>query len=158
MTPEPRADGATPGRYRSKTIASWLALVGGGLGLHRFYLHGPRDLWGWLMPLPTLLGLAGVQRMRAFGQDDQVAWLLIPLLGLSLSAAMLTAIVYGLMPDERWNARHNPAGRAHRTGWLTIVGVVLALLLGGGILMATIAFSGQHYFEYMLERDASAGR
>ena len=33
-----------------------IALIGGSLGLHRFYLHGWRDVWGWLHPLPTLLG------------------------------------------------------------------------------------------------------
>ena len=70
---------------RSKTLATWLALLGGTLGLHRFYLHGWRDQLGWLHPLPTLLGLVGVQRMRALGQDDRLAWLLIPLLGLMLS-------------------------------------------------------------------------
>ena len=51
-------------RRASKTLATWLAVIGGALGLHRFYLHGWRDLLGWLHPLPTLLGLAGVQRMR----------------------------------------------------------------------------------------------
>ena len=38
----------SPGSYRSKTLASWIALIGGSLGLHRFYLHGFRDPWGWL--------------------------------------------------------------------------------------------------------------
>ena len=33
---------ATQGR--SKTVATWIALLGGSLGLHRFYLHGGRDL------------------------------------------------------------------------------------------------------------------
>ena len=80
-------------RPRSKSVATWLAVIGGTLGLHRFYLRGWRDRWGWLYPLPTLLGLAGLQRVRAFGQDDMVSWVLIPLLGFSLSAAMLTAIV-----------------------------------------------------------------
>jgi TM2 domain-containing membrane protein YozV len=71
--------------YRSKTASTWLALLGGSLGLHRFYLHGPRDLLAWLHPAPTLVGLVGVLRMRALGQDDHLAWLLIPLLGLMLS-------------------------------------------------------------------------
>ena len=133
---------------KSKTLATWVALVGGSLGLHRFYLHGLRDVWGWLHPWPTLLGLYGVQRMQDFGQDDHVSWALIPLLGLMLSGTMLLAIVYGLTPDEKWNARLNPNGPACRSGWAAIIGVVLALLIGAGVLMATIAFSGQRYFEY----------
>jgi hypothetical protein len=132
--------------YRSKTIATWLALIGGSIGLHRFYLYGLRDRWAWLHPLPTLLGSLGVQRMRDLGQDDQLAGLLIPLLGLVLAGTMLVAIVYGLMPDEKWNARFNPQGRMHQTGWSTVIGVIASLMIGGAVLMATIAFSAERYF------------
>ena len=138
-------------RYRSKTLATWIAVLGGTLGLHRFYLHGWRDLLGWLYPWPTLLGLAGVQRMRDFGQDDRVAWLLIPLLGLMISLAMLTAIVYGLTPDDKWAARHNPGAPPRPTGWAPVLGVIAALLLGASVLMGTVAFSGQRFFEWQLE-------
>ncbi|MBN8494646.1 MAG: hypothetical protein J0M00_24780 [Burkholderiales bacterium] len=140
-------------RPRSKSVATWLAVIGGTLGLHRFYLRGWRDRWGWLYPLPTLLGLAGLQRVRAFGQDDMVSWLLIPLLGLSLSAAMLTAIVYGLTPDEKWAARHNPGQPVQPTGWTPVLGVVVALLIGATVFMGTVAFSGQRFFEWQLQQD-----
>ncbi len=139
-------------RYRSKSLATWIAVFGGALGLHRFYLHGWRDWKGWLYPLPTLLGLAGVQRMNAFGQDDRAAWVLIPLLGLAISAAMLTAIVYGLTPDEKWAARHNPGQAMRHTGWLPVLGVVAALLLGASVFMGTVAFGMQHFFEWQLEK------
>ena len=139
---------------RSKSLATWLAVIGGTLGLHRFYLHGWRDLPGWLFPLPTLLGLAGVQRMRAFGQDDRVAWVLIPVLGLMISIAMLTAIVYGLTPDDKWAARHNPGQPPQPTGWTPVLGVIVALLLGASVLMGTVAFGMQHFFEWQLEEAA----
>ena len=130
---------------RSKTAATWLALAGGSLGLHRFYLHGPRDVWAWLHPWPTLAGLYGVQRMRQLGLDDQLAWLLIPLLGLMLAATMLQAMVYGLTSDEKWSARH---GETRPSGWLAIIGVIIALMIGATALMATIAFSTQRAFEF----------
>ena len=136
---------------KNKTIATVLAFLGGPLGLHRFYLHGWRDWVGWLYPLPTLLGLAGVQRMRAFGQDDRIAWLLIPLLGLAISAAMLTAIVYGLTPDDKWAARHAPGRPPRAIGWVPVLGVIAALLLGASALMATVVFGMQHFFEWQLE-------
>jgi hypothetical protein len=141
----------SPG-YKSKTLATWIAIVGGVLGLHRFYLFGLRDGWGWLHPLPALLGLIGVQRMRQLGQDDRLAWLMIPLLGLVLSVSMLMAIIYALTPDEAWNARYNPGGPPSRSGWAAIIGAALALFVGAGVLIATIAFSGQHFFEYQLEQ------
>jgi len=132
---------------KHKAVATWLALSVGVFGLHRIYLHGYKDRWAWLFPLPTLLGLAGIQRMNHLGQDDRLAWLLIPLLGASLVAALLGGIVYGLMPDQRWNDRFN-AGRPVSTGgWAAVIGVVLCLFIGGTALMATIAFSAQRYFE-----------
>jgi hypothetical protein len=142
---------AEPQGYKSKTLATWVALIGGGLGLHRFYLHGFRDRWGWLFMWPSLVGLYGVQRMRHLGGDDHLAWALIPLLGLMVAIGMFSAILYGLTPDERWNARFNPTGPQHHMGWAAVIGVVIALVVGGGVLMATLAFSAQRYFEYAAE-------
>ena len=138
--------------YKSKTFATWLALVGGSLGLHRFYLHGRRDGLGWLFIPPTLIGLYGVLRMRELGADDHLAWALIPFLGITLAVAMTTAIVIGLTPDAQWNARFNSSGQQHQSDWTTVLGVATALFVGTGVLMATIAFSAQRYFEYQVER------
>ena len=107
----------TPSADKSKTLATWIAIVGGSLGLHRFYLHGFRDIVGWLHPLPTLIGLYGVQRARSLGQDDQLAWVLIPFVGVTIAASMLCAIVYGLASDDKWNARFNGGRAASRSGW-----------------------------------------
>lgn len=137
--------------YRSKTVATWLALLGGAVGLHAWYLHGRRPRPEWLLPPLALAGLAGVVRMRNLGVDDQVSWLLIPLLGIALSVGMLAAIVIGLTPDEKWNARYAGSGREHQTGWPAILAVIAALMIGGGVLMATVAFVGEHYFRYTLE-------
>ena len=144
--------------FKSKTLATWIALIGGAFGLHRFYLHGLRDVWGWMFPLPALLGLYGVMRARQIGLDDQWSWVLIPLLGAVLAVAMLMAIVYGLTPDEKWNVRYNPLGRASRSGWLAVIGAALALLIGGGVLMATIAFSAQRFFEHQIEEAHKVSR
>jgi len=140
---------------KSKTLAAWLAFLGGPLGLHRFYLHGWADPLGWLLPLPTLLGAWGIARAQRLGVDDQLSWLLVPLLGFTVAGCALTAIVYGLSTRERWNARFNPAADpqapAGGTNWFTIFAVALALMVGTGVLMASIAFSFQRYFEYQIE-------
>jgi len=144
--PQRRAPRSEP---RSKTVATWLAFIGGTLGLHRFYLHGARDVLAWLHPWPTLAGLYGVQRMRALGLDDHLSWLLIPLLGFMLAATMLQAVVYGLTSDEKWRARH---GATRPSGWLAVIGVIVALMVGATALMATIAFSAQRAFEFSAEQ------
>ena len=141
---------------KSKTLATWLAVLGGTLGAHRFYLHGLKDPIAWLHPLPTLVGLAGVIRMRNLGQDDTVSWLLIPILGAMISVAMFSAILIGLTNDERWAERHGAGHGPQATGWGPVLGVVVALFLGAGVLMGSIAFGGQKYFEWQKEKAAVA--
>ncbi|HLL17991.1 MAG TPA: hypothetical protein VK439_04345 [Rubrivivax sp.] len=135
---------------RSKTLAAWLALLVGASGLHRVYLYGWRDIVAWLHPVPTLVGLAGVVRMRNLGQDDRIAWLLIPVLGAMLSAGALTAIVWALMPDERWDERHNGGVNTRPGRWGAVLAAVVGLLLGGMVLMGTITFALQKFFEWQL--------
>jgi hypothetical protein len=142
-------------RYRSKTAATWIALAAGALGGLRFYLHGARDALGWLHWPPTLLGLWGAWRMHALGQDDRLASLLVPLLGLMLSIAMLSAIVTGLTPDERWDARHNAGHEPRATRWGPVLGAIVALMVGGIVLMGTIAFTGQRFFEWQQQAAAA---
>lgn len=148
----------THGAGKSKTLATWIAIIGGAFGLHRFYLHGARDIVGWLYPLPSLVGLYGVHRMQSLGQDDRLAWVLIPWLGLTLTAAMLSALAHALGADEKWNARCNPGGPASHSGWGTVIGAIVALMLGAGVLMATIAFSAQRFYEFQADASATSGR
>jgi hypothetical protein len=154
-----------PDDVRSKTLATWLAVVGGSIGLHHFYLRGLRTRWGWLYPIPTLVGVAGVLRMRDLGVDDRLSWALIPWLGLTISVGMLCAIVYGLTTDAKWarlyagdpgrpvvqatrdeDDESPPPGMVH-TGWAPVLGVILALMIGGGVLMGTIAFTVEKVFD-----------
>jgi hypothetical protein len=140
---------------KNKTIAVWLTLLVGPIGLHRLYLHRRFDALSWLQLLPTLVGAYGVLRAREIGLDDHMSWVLIPWIGLSAAASSLTAIVYGLMETEKWNARFNPDGAvddaAGASGWPTIGGVVIALLMGATVLLSSLAFSFQRYFEYQTE-------
>jgi len=140
---------------KNKTIAAWLAFIGGPFGMHRFYLRGMRDWPGWLLPVPTLLGLYGVMRAQNNGLDDQWSWVLIPLLGFTIAGCALTAIVYGLMTPEKWNARFNPNALADaasgHTNWFTIGAVAFSLLIGTTVLLSSIVFSFQRYFEFQIE-------
>lgn len=143
-------------RYRSKTASAWLALLLGAFGAHRFYLHGAADKIAWLHLPITLLGLAGAWRMWHLGQDDRVAWVLVPVLGFMLSQAALCAIVHALTPDERWDAARNPGQAGVPTRWGAVLAAVAALMLGGVVLIGSIAFSIQKLFEWQLERSGRA--
>jgi hypothetical protein len=137
-------------RYRSKTATAWLALLLGTTGAHRLYLYGLRDRLAWLFPLPTLIGLGGAIRMSNLGTNDTTAGLMVIPLGIMLSVAMLTAIVTALTPDDKWNERHNPGLPARSTGWGAVLAAVVGLFVGATVLMSTIAFGGQRFFESML--------
>ena len=154
------------GPLPSKTLATWIAVLGGSLGLHHFYLAGRWRWLGGLYLLPTLAGLAGIWRLRTFGVDDRLGALLVPWLGLTVTAGMFCAIVIGLTPDGAWARRHSadaalrasrrsrqddeddpPPGLVH-TGWGPVLGVIAALMVGGGVLMGSIAFVVQKIFEW----------
>ncbi|MBL8323442.1 MAG: hypothetical protein JNJ89_00635 [Rubrivivax sp.] len=147
----------SPPAYRSKSWAAWLALLGGAVGLHRIYLHGAGDKLAWAHVPLTALGLLGVERMATFGQDDRLAWALIPVLGLMLSQAALLAILYALTPDERWDARRNPGRPGPGTRWAPVLAAIAALMVGGIVLIGTLAFSIQKFFEWQLTTAAPGG-
>lgn len=135
---------------KNKTTAAWIAFIGGQFGLHRLYLKGYKD-WGvGLHALPSALGWWGMTRAAQYGQNDQLAWALVPLLGFSFAAGAVCAIYFGLMDSDKWNERFNPNGHstAGHTNWATIGAVVFALLIGTIALMSSIVFSFQRYFEY----------
>lgn len=140
---------------KNKTLAAWLAFLGGPLGLHRFYLKGWGDWLGWTLWAPTLLGLWGLERVQALGLDDTLSWVLLPVMGFNIAGCALCAIVYGLMTPEKWNRRHNPGmaldAPAGRTHWGTITVLAAALLIGTGVLMASLVYSFQRYFEYQID-------
>jgi hypothetical protein len=121
--------------HKNKTLATLLALLFGSMGLHRFYLYGRRDLWGWVhfatLPLSLLLVLGNPEAAAIFSAGPFV---------LSVLAAFLETLLIGVTPDEIWDARHNPAsGRASDTGWPVPLMLVLALACGATALIAAIA-------------------
>ncbi|MFM2111775.1 MAG: hypothetical protein RLZZ271_435 [Pseudomonadota bacterium] len=140
---------------KNKTLAAWLTFFGGPMGLHRFYLFGLGDLLGWLLWFPTAVGLYGIQRIKLYGLDDPWSWVLVPILGFTIAACALNAIVYALMTPEKWNARFNPGlpadASSGRSNWLTIFAIVVSLLFGTISLMSSIVYSFQKYFEYQVD-------
>jgi hypothetical protein len=148
-------DRPTPHKNKNKTLAAWLAVLFGSMGIHRFYLRGLGDWIGWLHPMAAALGWWGVERVQLYGQDDKLSWMLIPFLGASIAAACLAAIVYALSDRPKWNRWFNAGAdeeaAAGATNWFTILALVLALLMGTIAFMGSLAFGVQRYFEYQVE-------
>ena len=99
--------------HKNKTLVTFLAAVFGGLGAHRFYLYGKKDMWAWVYVL---------------------------LFPLSIFAGFIEALVIGLTPDDKWDDKHNHgSGRHSESGWP--LALLLVLTFGGGAiaLIAAIA-------------------
>jgi len=137
---------------KNKTIAVWATLLTGPIGLQRIYLTGRYDFWAGLAAVPTLVGLYGVHRARSLGLDDPASWVLIPLFGFAFAACAIAALRYGLMDAATWNHQFNPDAEedagAGQTGWFTVIGLACSLFIGATVLISTLAFSFQRYFEF----------
>jgi hypothetical protein len=140
---------------KSKTLAAWLTFLFGPIGLHRFYLFGWGDTLGWLLPIPTALGVYGFERVQQYGLDDVLSWWLLPVFGFTVAGTCLNAIVYGLMRPEVWNQRFNPGAdpehKAGQTRWATVGAIVISLMIGTAALLSGLAYSFQRYFESTME-------
>ena len=123
--------------HKNKTFAALLALLFGGAGLHRFYLHGMRDRWGWLHAAALLLS-GGL-----LAQDPSRALLVktAPLV-LSVLAACIETFVIGLMADEKWDAHYNAtSGQQSDTSWMVAVLMVINLGYGATLMLIALARS-----------------
>ncbi|ALL66010.1 putative transmembrane protein [Paraburkholderia caribensis MBA4] len=139
-------------RFRSKTLTAALAFFFGTLGAHRFYLYGLRDVWGWAHLVGTIIGIPGFMLLAATERAAIMGWVLAFPGAVSMLAAFLAAIVYGLRPDEKWDAQFNAdTGQQSRSGWTVIFVVIFSLLIGAFLLMTGLALSFQTYFESQVE-------
>lgn len=107
--------------HKNKTLATFLAAGLGGLGMHRFYLYGKKDVWAWAHPAPLLIFLP-------ISAWTHAALLLVLL---PVFAGFIEALAIGLTPDDKWDAVHNSdSGRQSDSGWP--LAVLLVLTFGGG--------------------------
>jgi TM2 domain-containing membrane protein YozV len=99
--------------HRNKTLATLLASLLGGLGAHRFYLYGKKDVRAWIYVL---------------------------LFPLSILAGFIAALVIGLTPDKKWDAIHNSqSDQTSHSGWPLALLLVLTTAIGAFALIAVIA-------------------
>ncbi len=142
---------STSQTFKNKTVTAALAFVLGWLGAHRFYLRGKSDRYGWLHIVGSALGLVGAWLMWSTDRTSIAGWILTAIGCVSVLSGFLAAIVYGLRPDERWDAQFNPdSTRRSRSGWTVVLIVIASLFIGAGYLMSGLAFTFQTYFEHTI--------
>ena len=122
-------------QHKNKTFATALAFLLGGLGAHRFYLKGSVDRLGLL----HVCSLPAAGLVYGLGHAPNPFWVLLPLI-LSWLVGFVEALILGLTPDEKWDARYNPhSGRRSASHWFVILLVVLTMFVGTTALIATIS-------------------
>ena len=122
-------------RHKIKTLTTFLAVFFGGIGAHRFYLHGFRDRFGWLhvitLPISLLAMAVWPDAPKLF-----TGCLFI----ISILAGMLQALAIGLTPDAKWDPRYNSlSGKQSNSGWTVILLVVFSLTVGATGVIAALA-------------------
>ena len=123
--------------HKNKTFATLLAAATGGIGLHRFYLRGLADRWGWLhavsVPLTLLIIFLGIGQYGLFQAGALV---------LSILIGFIEALALGLTPDEKWDRTYNSnSGKSSNSGWPVVLLLVLTLGLGASALTGVLARS-----------------
>lgn len=123
--------------HTNKTATTLLASLFGGIGIHRFYMYGRKDVIGWLHLLS--LPLSAVAIFLFSNAQPLFAGILFIL---SVLSGFLEALVIGLTPDDKWDAGHNPAsGKKSDSHWILAVILVLTLGVGAMSVIALMARS-----------------
>jgi TM2 domain-containing membrane protein YozV len=126
--------------HKNRFAAALLAFVFGGLGAHRFYLASHRWWWysAWL--------IVGMLLFATFANPVST-WLLVFAL-LPVWMGFVEAMAFGVMPDEKWDARFNSESQKRsENGWNCVFIAILSLLVGTTIFMTTVILAAQYYYE-----------
>lgn len=123
--------------HKNKTLATLLAVVLGGPGIHRFYLYGPRDFWAWNYVAAFLLFVCALVLAQG---PHSLGITLLTLFPISIFAGWIEAMVIGLTPDKKWDARHNAnSARSSASGWPLVLLLVLTFACGFTTFIVCIA-------------------
>jgi TM2 domain-containing membrane protein YozV len=122
-------------QHKNKTFATFLALVLGGFGAHRFYLRGSLDKIGLLHVCS--IPVAGL--VYGLAPEANVFFKVLPLV-VSYIAGFIEALVLGLTPDEKFDAAYNAgSGKASASRWILAVLLVTTMMVGAVAVIGTIA-------------------
>ncbi len=115
-------------KHKNKTLTTLLAVFFGGVGAHRFYLCGAKDFWAWNYVVAFILFLSAIFLAQS---PHSLTISMLALFPVSIFAGWIEAVVIGLTPDAKWDARHNAySQKKSASGWPLILLLVLTFGLG----------------------------
>jgi hypothetical protein len=124
-----------PTSHKNKTFATFLALLAGGIGAHRFYLRGSLDKIG-LMHVASI-PVAGL--VIGLAPEANEFYQLLPV-ALSFLVGYLETLILGVMPDEKFDAAFNPAsGRKSDSSWVIALLLVGTMVIGSTLAILTLS-------------------
>jgi hypothetical protein len=133
--------------HKNKLLFCALGLLAPGTGLNVFYLKGLLNIWAWLHLLGLFCGVLGWKLLGASDMSSTLGWILATYGFVSLIASWLTTIVFGLRPDEKWDAQFNlNSSFKSDSGWLVILCVILCLMIGAAVMMVGLAIAFEQHF------------
>jgi hypothetical protein len=133
--------------HKNKLSFCALGLLFPGTGFNVFYLKGLGSPWAWLQMVSLFAGILGWKLLAASDMSSALGWILAAAGFISMEASLLTTIVFGLRPDEKWDAEFNAnSGQKSASGWLVILCVIASLMIGAAVLMIGLAIAFEQHF------------
>lgn len=114
--------------HKNKTTASLLSVFVGALGLHRFYIYGWKDVFGWAYLIASAIYLIIFTASRV---SESLATSVAILFPIPVFVAAIETLVIGLTDDAKWDQRHNTQSltQSRSRGPLVFLLVVTLLVL-----------------------------
>lgn len=138
--------------HKSKLIVCALGLFLPGTGLNWLYLKGTSCKWFYLQLISFLFGILGWNLLKDSQMGSTLGWTGVTFGFITLLTSWITTLAYGLRPDAKWDAQFNPnSGQQSQSGWLVILCVILALMVGAFTLMAGLAIAFEQFFVSQIE-------
>jgi hypothetical protein len=133
--------------HKNKLLFCALGLFFPGTGFNVFYLKGLGSPWAWLQMVSLFAGILGWMLLGASDMSSALGWILVAVGFIAIEASWLTTIVFGLRPDEKWDAQFNAnSGQKNASGWLVVLCVIASLMIGAAILMIGLAIAFEQHF------------
>lgn len=133
--------------HKSKLLFCFFSTFLPSSGLHWLYLKGTRSPWFYFHLLCLVFGLWGFVTLDLNKTNSAITWIAAAIGLVGILASWITSLVYGLRPDEQWDAQFNPnSQQKNESGWLVVGCVVLSLILGAFVLMASVSIIFEQVF------------